>query len=33
MLTKLHALFSVFPEIDLTAMGFPEGWELEPIWN
>ena len=33
MLTKLHALFSVFPEIDLTAMGFPKGWELEPIWN
>lgn len=32
-LTKLHRLFVDFPEIDLAAMGFPKGWEMEPIWN
>ena len=33
MLAKLHDLFVLFPEIDLTAMGFPKGWEKEPIWT
>lgn len=33
MLAKLRWLFVDFPEIDLAAMGFPKGWEMEPIWQ
>ncbi|MCQ2190243.1 MAG: Abi family protein [Paludibacteraceae bacterium] len=34
MLSKLRWLFFVdFPEIDLRALGFPEGWEMEPLWK
>lgn len=33
MLAKLHSLFANFPEIDLRALGFPEGWETEPLWH
>lgn len=33
MLAKLRWLFVDFPEIDLAAMGFPHGWELEPLWR
>jgi len=33
MLTKLRWLFVDFPEVDLMAMGFPEGWEMEPLWQ
>lgn len=33
MLAKLRWLFVYFPEIDLTAMGFPKGWEMEPLWK
>ena len=32
MLDKMHNLFSKFPEIDLAALGFPVGWEQEPLW-
>ena len=32
MLVKMYRLFSHFPEIDLGAMGFPKGWEQEPLW-
>ena len=32
MLDKMHNLFSKFPEIDLAALGFPIGWEQEPLW-
>ena len=32
MLDKMHNLFSKFPKIDLTALGFPVGWEQEPLW-
>ena len=32
-LAKLRSLFVDFPEIDLAAMGFPKGWEMEPIWK
>lgn len=32
-LAKLRWLFIDFPEIDLRAMGFPEGWEFEPLWQ
>lgn len=30
---KLRWLFIGFPEIDLRALGFPEGWEFEPLWK
>ena len=30
---KLHTLFSKFPQIDLRAMGFPTGWDTEPLWK
>ena len=32
-LEKVQLLFVKFPQIDLSAMGFPKGWEQEPIWN
>lgn len=32
MLTKLNDLFDKFREIDLAALGFPIGWEHEPLW-
>ena len=32
MLDKMHNLFGNFPEIDLAALGFPVGWEQEPLW-
>jgi len=33
MKAKVDALLSVFPSIDVTAMGFPRGWESEPLWQ
>lgn len=33
MLVKLRWLLVDFPEIDIRAMGFPEGWEMEPLWR
>ena len=33
MLAKLRWLFVDYPEIDLAAMGFPKGWEMEPLWK
>ena len=30
---KIDTLLTAFPSIDLTAMGFPKGWENEPLWN
>ncbi|MBR5335419.1 MAG: Abi family protein [Bacteroidaceae bacterium] len=33
MLAKLQWLFVKFPEVDLKALGFPVGWEMEPLWN
>ena len=33
MVDKLHGLFRKFPEIDLAALGFPKGWEEEPLWR
>ena len=32
MKAKVQALLTKFPEIDDTALGFPEGWENEPVW-
>ena len=33
MLDKMNKLFGSFPEIDKKALGFPIGWENEPLWN
>ena len=30
---ELKALFAKYPNIDTAAMGFPTGWESEPIWR
>ena len=33
MKAKVDALLSAYPSIDVTAMGFPCGWESEPLWQ
>ena len=33
MKAKIDALLSAYPSIDTNAMGFPRGWENEPIWE
>ncbi len=33
MRTKLLFLLAEYPNIDTTAMGFPKGWENEPVWK
>ena len=33
MLDKLQTLFANYPEIDLVALGFPDGWESESLWT
>ena len=33
MQSKLTWLFIRFSEIDLKALGFPQGWETEPLWR
>ena len=33
MLDKMNKLFAAFPEIDKVALGFPVGWENEPLWR
>lgn len=30
---NLQKLFVEYPEIDLSALGFPNGWEKEPLWQ
>ena len=30
---KLHELLAKYPMIDVKAMGFPDGWENENLWN
>ncbi|MBO7596345.1 MAG: Abi family protein [Bacteroidales bacterium] len=32
MTNKLKTLLTAFPEIDTAAMGFPNGWDNEPVW-
>jgi len=29
---RLQALLQEFPNVDISAMGFPNGWENEPLW-
>lgn len=33
MLDRINKLFATFPEIDRVALGFPVGWENEPLWQ
>lgn len=33
MLQQLLALFSAFPEVDATAMGFPPNWYVDDVWK
>ena len=33
MKAKVDALLSTYPSIDVNAMGFPRGWENEPLWQ
>ena len=33
MLDKMNRLFFTFPEVDMVALGFPSGWENEPLWQ
>ena len=33
MKAKIEALLSAYPSIDINAMGFPRGWENEPLWS
>ena len=30
---KVDALLAAYPFIDITAMGFPRGWESDPLWQ
>ena len=29
---SLNRLFQEYPSVDTAAMGFPPGWENEPLW-
>ncbi len=31
--TKIETLLNTYPGIDIRAMGFPENWQSEPIWE
>ena len=33
MKEKVQTLLSLFSEVDVSAMGFPAGWEEEPLWK
>ena len=33
MKSKINALLADYPAIDTAAMGFPRGWENEPLWQ
>ena len=33
MKAKIDALLADYPSIDINAMGFPNGWENEPLWK
>ena len=33
MLDKMNRIFATFPEVDKAALGFPSGWENEPLWQ
>lgn len=31
--SSLYKLFAEYPNVDLHAMGFPQGWENESLWR
>ncbi len=33
MKVKIDTLLANYPAIDISAMGFPCGWENEPLWQ
>jgi abortive infection bacteriophage resistance protein len=33
MKVKIDTLLANYPDIDIAAMGFPRGWECEPLWQ
>ena len=33
MYVKVKSLLALFPEVDVSAMGFPQGWDTELLWN
>ncbi|MCH5176554.1 MAG: Abi family protein [Prevotellaceae bacterium] len=33
MTEKLKSLLAAFPDVDIAAMGFPQTWENEPLWQ
>ncbi len=33
MKAKIDSLLADYPAIDTVAMGFPRGWENEPLWR
>ena len=33
MKAKIDTLLTNYPDIDIVAMGFPHGWESEPLWR
>ena len=33
MKAKIDTLLVNYPDIDIAAMGFPQGWENEPVWQ
>ena len=33
MTEKIRSLLSEYPSIDVNAMGFPQGWKNEPLWQ
>ena len=33
MKAKIDVLLADYPAIDTIAMGFPSGWESEPLWR
>ena len=33
MKEKVQTLLTSFSEVDVSAMGFPAGWEDEPLWK
>lgn len=32
-ITKLKALIENYPSVDIAAMGFPQNWQQEPLWQ
>jgi abortive infection bacteriophage resistance protein len=33
MNSKIASLLNCFPNVDIRAMGFPQGWDNEPLWR